>query len=223
MRTRLMEWIVILGAVALLGGSAQAQTGPYLPANSPVAFLNNGFFPFGMFPFGPGTLYNAYLNGQPGAGNPANGAAGGNLFSVSFGPRDIPRTSDTIEARLESNGKVWIGWQGEPRAVKQITFALLDKNRKPIKQAVISRPPAQASLPATRQTAYYGVIVEYINGTTTSVISPLVIPDKAATGAAPAGTDAATSDVKATGEKQEAAEEDKDAADTPAPAQEPKP
>jgi hypothetical protein len=54
------------------------------------------------------------------------------------------------------------------------------------------------------------------------VISPIVIPDKAATGAAPTGSDTATSDVKATGEKQEAAEEDKNAADTPAQTQEPK-
>ncbi|HZT41504.1 MAG TPA: hypothetical protein VFA07_04920 [Chthonomonadaceae bacterium] len=223
MRTRrLMEWILILGALALLGGGAHAQTGPYMLSNSPVALLDNGLFPFGILPLGQGALYNAYLNGVPGSGNGAYGNQSRNFYNVSFGPRDIPRTSDTIEARLESNGKVWIGWQGEPRAVKQITFALLDKNRKPIKQETISRPPAEASLPATKQTAYYGVIVEYINGTTTSVISPLLIPEKSTTDAAPAGTETAAPDSKTSGEKQDATEEDKQTSDPPAQATEPK-
>lgn len=223
MRTRrLMEWILILGVLMLLSGSANAQTGPYLLSNSPAGLLDMGLFPFGMLPFGQGALYNAYLNGAQGSGNAASGNAGRNLFNVSFGPRDIPRTSDTIEARLESNGKVWIGWQGEPRAVNRITFALLDKNRKPIKQETISRPPAEVSLPATKQTAYYGVIVEYINGTTTSVISPLLISDKFLADATPAGAETAAPDTKTSGEKQEATEEDKQTSDPPAQTQEPK-
>jgi|SRR5579871_5057754 len=216
MRTRrLMECLLILGALTGLGAGARAQSSPYLLANSPVTLLGNSVFPLGMLPIGPGSLYNAYLSGIPGLSSPT-----GNRYNVSFGPGDIPRTSDTIEARLESGGKVGLSWQGEPRAVKQITFALLDKNRKPIRQETISKPPAAVSLPAPRQTAYYAVIVEYINGTTTSVISPLHVEKPAADTSPAADPAAPASDAAA--EKPASAEEEKQASDPAGPAQEPK-
>lgn len=141
--------------------------------------------------FGPRTYYNrAVLGGNPiiflGAGMPSvidNGVIypmwpyppviagyGGTWFGVN----DIPRTSDTIEASLESDNQIHIRWQGEPRAVARIRFALLDKNRKVIQQQTITSPPAEARLRSTKETAYYQVVVEYINGTTTTVVSPLI-------------------------------------------------
>lgn len=140
---------------------------------------------------GPRTYYNrAVFGGNPiiflGAGMPSvidNGV----IYPMSpyppvlagyegtwFGMNDIPRTSDTIEASLESDNQIRIRWQGEPRAVARIRFALLDKNRSVIQQQTITSPPAEARLRRTKETAYYQVVVEYINGTTTTVVSPLI-------------------------------------------------
>jgi hypothetical protein len=95
--------------------------------------------------------------------------ANGNLY----GSRPIPRTSDTFEARIEKDDRLYIRWAGEPSAVAGITFALLDKNRRVIRETRVSKPPAEARFTLTSRTAYYQVFVEYVNGTTTSVISPL--------------------------------------------------
>ena len=62
---------------------------------------------------------------------------------------------------------------GEPRAVNRIRVELLDKSRKVLASSTITRLPAEARMTLTNKTAYYRVIVEYINGTATSVVSPL--------------------------------------------------
>ena len=66
-----------------------------------------------------------------------------------------------------------IRWSGEPRAVQSIRFALLDKSRNAIKEEIITRLPAVARLAITSKTSYYRVLVQYLNGTTTSVTAPL--------------------------------------------------
>lgn len=86
---------------------------------------------------------------------------------------DIPRTSDSIEATIGKDDRLTIKWAGEPRAVARITFALLDKKKAVLKKSAITRLPAEAHFSITSKTSYYQVLVEYINGTTTSVISPL--------------------------------------------------
>jgi hypothetical protein len=85
----------------------------------------------------------------------------------------IPRTSDTIEARIDSENRLAISWAGDPAAVASIRFALLDKDRKSIKVQNVTKLPAQARFAITSKTSYYQVYVEYVNGTVTNVISPL--------------------------------------------------
>ncbi len=109
-----------------------------------------------------------------------NGAASANVRNAPvtasnslYGTQPIPRTSDSIEARIDKDNRLIIKWSGEPKAVASITFALLDKDRKPLKQEKITKLPTQASLSITSKTSYYQVHIEYVNGTTTNVISPL--------------------------------------------------
>ncbi|HLK58820.1 MAG TPA: hypothetical protein VKU00_19765 [Chthonomonadaceae bacterium] len=97
-----------------------------------------------------------------------------NLYNVSFGPTDIPRTSDAVSVRKESNNRLFMQWQGEPRAVRSITFALLDTNNKVIRQQVITDLPAEARLTRTTKTTGYRVTIQYINGTVTNMTSPLM-------------------------------------------------
>jgi hypothetical protein len=106
-------------------------------------------------------------NGQP-ADSSQTGAQNSNLTGKA-----IPRTSDIFEAKIEKDNNLFIKWTGEPRLVSSITFALLDKDRKPLKQEKITKLPTQARLSITSKTSYYQVYVEYVNGTTTNVISPL--------------------------------------------------
>ena len=96
-----------------------------------------------------------------------------NPYNVSFGSNDIPRTSDKITARKESNNRLYMQWQGEPRAVRNITFAVLDSNNKVIRQQTISALPAEARLTRSTKTTAYSVTINYINGTSTSIVSPL--------------------------------------------------
>jgi hypothetical protein len=95
------------------------------------------------------------------------------VYNVSFGPYDIPRTTDSLTTRRLSGNRVSFQWQGEPRAVKNIAFALLDQNNKVIKQQVITSPPASSTLTRTVKTTAYSVTITYINGMTNTIISPL--------------------------------------------------
>jgi hypothetical protein len=85
----------------------------------------------------------------------------------------IPRTSDTIEAKLDSDGQVRIKWSGNAPYVSHVTMALLDKDRKVLKSQTFTKLPVDGRFPLTNKTAFYQVVVRYVNGTTTSVISPL--------------------------------------------------
>lgn len=85
----------------------------------------------------------------------------------------LARANESIDAKIEKDGRLLVKWQGEPRVVSQIRFAILDKGRKLIKEQVITRLPAEARFTLTNKTAYYRVIVEYLNGATASFISPV--------------------------------------------------
>jgi len=85
----------------------------------------------------------------------------------------LPRTSESVEARIEKDGRLFIRWNGDPRTVRGITFALLDSRRNTIKATVINRLPTETRFKLTNRTAYYQVRVDYVNGTTTTVVSPL--------------------------------------------------
>jgi hypothetical protein len=108
------------------------------------------------------------------------GDTAGEKKETSAAPRDrlygsqlIPRTSEAVEAKIEKDGKLFIQWKGEPRAVSRVVFALLDKDKKPLRQQEIRRLPVETRFSLTNKTAFYQVYIEYVNGTSTSVISPL--------------------------------------------------
>jgi len=149
--------ILAVLALALFAPGAQAQFG-YL--NSPV--IGGG----PLILMGAGRNQMVYLNGRTAIPLPDP-----YLTPQYLGPQDIPRTSDEIDARIEKDGKLLIRWQGEPRAVHRISFALLDKNRKVLKETTITRLPAETRFTLTNKTTYYRVTIEYINGTVTSVVS----------------------------------------------------
>lgn len=84
----------------------------------------------------------------------------------------LPRTSDAMQINKERSSLTF-AWQGNSDAVRRITFALLDRGKKPIRQQVITRLPAEARLTRSSKMAYYRVSVEYINGTTNTIVAPL--------------------------------------------------
>ena len=127
---------------------------------------------------GGAAAFFAPFSGLAGSENPqaameATQVQGQTYNGNLYGSTAIPRTSETIDARIDKDNRLDIRWSGEPRAVTRIRFALLDKNKSPIKEQVITRLPAAARLAITSKTSYYEVQVTYLNGTTTSVISPL--------------------------------------------------
>jgi len=141
---------------------ADSRTAYAYPNNSQIGSLGSGSI---VAPFsGPAT--------DPSKAD-ASGQTSDATKSDQFAGKAIPRTSDTFEAKIEKDNNLFIKWSGEPRMVSSITFALLDKDRKPIKQEKITKLPTQARLSITSKTSYYQVFVEYVNGTTTNVISPL--------------------------------------------------
>src|SRR5258708_14910205 len=85
----------------------------------------------------------------------------------------IPQTSSSIEAKMEPHGEVLLRWQGEPSVVNKLTFSILDSKKKMIKEKVITKLPAEARFNMTNKTAYYSVVVEYVNGTKSTVTSLL--------------------------------------------------
>lgn len=110
----------------------------------------------------------------------APGKVGEGVISSKISDQDavrpenaIPRTSDTIEAKLEADAQVRIKWSGSASLVSHVTMALLDKDRKVLKTQTFTKLPVDGSFPLTNKTAFYQVVVRYVNGTTTSVISPL--------------------------------------------------
>jgi hypothetical protein len=194
----ILSMTLVTAAMALGAVPASAQFGYYpgpiiIPGISSVNSPRTLYFygqntPFLMGPGGTyfaGYPYNPYLYGYPPAGSgqenadqTGNGQAenAGNAQSANenlFGGSLIPRTNDTVEARFEKDNRLLIRWSGETRAVSSVIFSLLDKNRNTLAQETVTRPPAEARFTLTNKTAYYRTVVHYVNGTRTTVVSPL--------------------------------------------------
>ncbi|GEM_PF-1938013 len=84
----------------------------------------------------------------------------------------LPRASDSIQVSKDRN-RISFAWQGNSDSVRRITFTLLDRAKQPLRQQVITKLPAEAYLTRNSRTAYYRVAVEYINGTTNTIVAPL--------------------------------------------------
>ena len=134
---------------------------------------NNGYSDNGYY--GNGGYYNGGSAGYVGPNVP-NGAAnrvsnpGYNGQPVA---RVLPRTTDTLEAKRVKGDKFYIGWKGDNNAVNKITFAMLDLNKRAIMTRTVTQPPGECTFPITSRMVYYQVVVEYVNGTTNTVTSPL--------------------------------------------------
>lgn len=163
-------------------------------------FQVNGFGPSVPFFFlnGPGIVGNGYAQSfgantasgipigtvanstdvSPTGQTTGNAVVDGSNVTINargddYSRSSLLRTSDSIEATIDKNDQLVIRWSGEPRTVRRVIVALLDKDRKALKQETITRLPVQAHLGLTSKTSYYRVIIEYVNGTSTSIVSPL--------------------------------------------------
>ena len=161
--------IKLLPAIALLvllipAGAASAQyTGTISGYTGPLPGLGGGFdfytYPPGanLFNSAPVSFYSLFA--------PQDQSA--------FQPARSRRTNEAIDAALQSDGRLLIRWSGDPNTVDRIRFALLDSKRRVLSEKTITRLPAEAKLRPTNKTDAYRVVVEYLDGTTTSVVSPL--------------------------------------------------
>ena len=89
------------------------------------------------------------------------------------GKRVLSRKSEAVVATVDKDGKLVVKWQGDPDDVDRIRVALLDKKGKVISEKTITRLPAEAKLRLTNKTDAYRVAVEYLDGSTTTMTSPL--------------------------------------------------
>ena len=119
----------------------------------------------------PRTLsyYGGYFGGYEPASFYSRAAS---VYNVTFGPEDIPQTSSKVTTKMNSSS-VSLSWEGEPRAIKSITFALTDKGNNVISKQVITTLPVKATLKRTTKTTGYTVNVLYINGMSNTIVSPL--------------------------------------------------
>ena len=178
MKTSILQKILIGLGVLLVAASAQAQGG-YYAWRSPAMVMQDTmgpiFVPSGARGWG---IYSPYAMASAYGAN----IYGGNAYNVPYSYYDIPRTSEQIEARQQNDGQIWLGWQGDPSLVTAITFALLDQAGAPVQAHTVLSLPAEALFKPGKQAVSYAVHVEYLNGTTTTVVSPLPPKKKAPAG-----------------------------------------
>ncbi len=181
MKLRLLN--VALAAV-FVGGAAHAQSGYFTGRlfSGPVYGGYNGATAIYVGPAPIRSFGNQYLFGPAAqSGNTyadllAQEAVAANtpdIEQAAYNATQIPRRSDTIAGSIDKDGKLFVTWKGEPTLVDRVRFAVLDKDKKVISEQVITKLPVQARFTLTNKTAYYRTKVEYVNGTTTNVVSPL--------------------------------------------------
>ncbi len=81
--------------------------------------------------------------------------------------------SDSIEARRLSGNRVFIQWQGDPRPISRMTFALLDRRRKLLASQPVTTLPAEATMPLKAGAAYYRISILYTEGAARSLVFPV--------------------------------------------------
>jgi hypothetical protein len=158
--------LLAAAVVMMVGGVAHAQ----YPAGMGYRALGGGptFFPSGAI-YNQRTGFSAGVPGMNTLWDPAVLNAQVQAAVAANLPR---RASESIDASFDK-GTVTVKWSGEPRLVQRIRFQILDKDRKVIKEELVTRLPAETKFSVTNKTAYYRTVVEYIDGTTNTVTSPL--------------------------------------------------
>ena len=162
------------------GGGNAGMNGygsPYSPFDSGYGNGSNGYGanypgyydPYGYYQNDAGSVVPADPNLNPNA--PQNSGAAARTAAPAA--RILPRTTDTVEAKRMTNNRFYIGWTGENSAVNKITFAMLDLKKHAIMTRTVTQPPGEYTFPITSRMVYYQVVIEYVNGTTSTVTSPL--------------------------------------------------
>jgi hypothetical protein len=157
--------VFALGFAMHRGFSQEQQPSPYPKVIGP------GLAPNAITPTDPSSL--SYYGGYYGGFNPEpsyNTVA--SLYNVSFGPQDIPQTSSKVTTKLTSTALSFT-WEGEPRAIQSITVSTVDKNNSVLASKVITALPARATLKRSTKATGYTVSIQYINGLSNSITSPL--------------------------------------------------
>ncbi|HZO91613.1 MAG TPA: hypothetical protein VFB38_25045 [Chthonomonadaceae bacterium] len=163
---------VILGYGAPPFAVGPGGLSPYGPGFQPGSMAGATNYPYGYGPYPEEGNFNP-ANVNPNAAGVYPGYAYYNPGTYTAGTNYVPQTSNSIQARLESNNIIHITWQGDTSTVSQISFALLDRNGRVLAQRTITGPPTDIRFRRTSRAAFYRVIVRYANGTTSTVISPV--------------------------------------------------
>jgi hypothetical protein len=161
--------MMVVTALFALGFAMHRGLTQYAPPTPTV--VGPGLAPNVGTPVDPRSL--SYYGGYYGGYNPeASYSSAASLYNVSFGPQDIPQTSSKITTKLTSSTLSFL-WEGEPRAIQSITVSLVDKNNSVISSKVITAMPAKATLKRTTKATSYSVNIQYINGLSNTIASPL--------------------------------------------------
>ncbi len=111
----------------------------------------------------------------PGYGSIAINSNGFNSYDQQG---DLPltppvRLSDQIEVKKLSLNRVKIAWDGDPKPIAKMQFALLDIKKNVLKSQTITNTPAEATFVRPSTAAYYRVVITYGDGAMRSLISAL--------------------------------------------------
>src|SRR2546423_1804172 len=168
----LSAFLSLLALVAVSSAaSAQYFSNPAFPIYGQYSPLDSYSAFYGRTPYNAG--YFSYAPQNPPDFYTQNALAAQAAQDQAAYQNTIPRTPESIDARIQSDGRLLISWSGNTDLARSVTFSLLDKNRKMLKTAILMRTPVQTRFTLSNKTAYYKVVVEYIDGTMTQVVSPL--------------------------------------------------
>jgi hypothetical protein len=191
--TRMLSLLAIGGVCCLLTSSAHAQRGGHRGANRASASATTGTATTGTT--GSTTRADCPQSGSA-TGTTTTGTTGttttgttttgttttGTTSAVSAFARSVNSqsaaqttalASGTVSAQRTSANQLAVQWAGNTSTLKTVYIALLDANRQPLQQKVITQQPVQASLALTPTARYYGVQVVFANGTSNTMIAPI--------------------------------------------------
>ena len=72
----------------------------------------------------------------------------------SSGAYAIARTNDSVDSHFEADGTLVVKWDGQPTAVRSVTFSLLAANRSVLKTVAIDWYPVEARFDASESAGF---------------------------------------------------------------------
>ena len=88
--------------------------------------------------------------------------------------RRVAHGTDTVRMWRVGRGAVALRWQGDPRTVSSVTFALTDKAGNPIRRTTLDQLPAEIHFTPPANAVYYQAKVRYIDGATNIIMGKLL-------------------------------------------------